>query len=207
MRSSFVNMLVPLVDDISPLLGTIPSRSFRFWSFSLLLLFWSGPLLLVRTWGFLAALLLLPVVLALATFTPSPFELVHALWSLLGAVFRVLKVHLLEEFFLETFGEGFNVHVVAVTSALAAPIDVLLALCVEEVSHWRKDSAYFFALEKSAIDVVESVLGILLIAVFNIYVSHDMVAQVVNDNHILDFTVLAHLFEDFLIELLESKLD
>ena len=109
----------------------------------------------------------------------------------------MLKVHLLEEFFLETFGEGFNVHVVAVTSALAAPIDVLLALCVEEVSHWRKDSAYFFALEKSAIDVVESVLGILLIAVFNIYVSHDMVAQVVNDNHILDFSVLTHLFEYF----------
>lgn len=45
-------------------------------------------------------------------------------------------------------------HIVAISSSFAATINVLLALSIQEVSDWWEDSTDFFALEKSAIDVI-----------------------------------------------------
>jgi hypothetical protein len=115
----------------------------------------------------------------------------------------VLEVHLLEEFLLEGLGEGLDVHVVAVASALAAAVDVLLALGVEEVGDWGEDRADLLAVPEPAVDVLERVFGVVLVAVLDVDVAHDVVAQVVHHDHVLDLAVLAHLLEDLLEELLE----
>lgn len=117
----------------------------------------------------------------------------------------MFQVHLLEEFLLEALGKRLDVHVVAVASALAAAVDVLLALGVEEVGDRGEDSTDLLALEEAAIDVVEGVLGVLLVAVLDVDVAHDVVAQVVHHDHVLDLAVLAHLAEDLLEELFKPR--
>ena len=97
-------------------------------------------------------------------------------------------------------------HVVAVTSSLASTINVLLTLGIEEVSDRREDSADFLAIEKPTIDIVECIFGVLLVTILHIDVSYDVVSQIIDDNHILEFSVLTHLFEYFLKKLFESKI-
>ena len=125
---AFIEVLIPLSDNISPLLRTplisrIPS----------LLLLFPRP----GSRSFLILLMLLVLFLLLVpSFPPlslSPLEGILAGRSLLQPVFRMLKVHLLKEILFERFGKGLDVHIIAVSSSFAAAIDVLLALSVEEV--------------------------------------------------------------------------
>ena len=95
-------------------------------------------------------------------------------------------------------------HVVAVTSSLAAAIHILLAFCVYEVRNWRVYCSDFPAIEKATINIVIGILRVLFITILNIYVPNDVVSQVVHHNHVLDFTILAHLFKHFLKERLKS---
>jgi hypothetical protein len=117
----------------------------------------------------------------------------------------MLEVHVLEQFLLETLGEGLHVHVVAVSSSFAAAVDILFAFGVKEIGHRGEDGRYFLATEESAIDVVECIFRVFFIAVFDIDISDDVVSQVVNNNHIFDFPILTHLFEDILKKLFESN--
>lgn len=134
----------------------------------------------------------------LPSLSSSLLKLIHTLRSLLLSVFRMFKIHLLEQFLLETFGQRFDMHIVAVPSSLAGAVNVLLALSIQEIRYRGEDSTDLLTLEKSAIDIVECIFRILLVAVLHIDVAHDVISQIVDDNHILDLAVLTHLFEYFL---------
>lgn len=96
-------------------------------------------------------------------------------------------------------------HIIAITSSFTATIDVLFAFSIHEVSDWRKDGTNFFAIEESTIDMIECIFRVLFIAVFDIDVADDVISEVINDYHILNLTILAHLIEDLSIKILIPK--
>lgn len=204
---SFIEIFIPFVDDVSPLLRAVPDWTLGSWSLFLPLLFRLWPLLLKLS-GMISLLSMFPlsVLSPLPSFSSPSLELIYTLWSLLSFVFWMLQVHLLEKLFLETFGERFDMHIVAVASSFAAPIDVLLAFGIQEISNWWEYGTYLFALEKSSIYIVEGILRVLLITVLYIYVAHNVITQIVNHYHIFNFTVLTHFLENLLEKLLESTL-
>lgn len=146
-------------------------------------------------------------ILPLSAFPLPSLERILTLRPLLGAVLRMFQVHLLEKILFKGLGERLHMHVVAVTSSLAAAVNILLALGVKKVSHWGKNSANLLAVEKPSVHVLESVLGVFLIAVFDIHVAHYVITQVIHHDHILNLSVLTHLFEDFLEEGFKSIID
>lgn len=91
-------------------------------------------------------------------------------------------------------------HIIAISSSFAAAVDVLLALSVEEVCDWRVNGTDLLAVEEPSIDVLESVLGVLLITVLDVDVADNVIAEVIHHDHILNLAVLAHLLEDFFEE-------
>ena len=143
---------------------------------------------------------------SLSSFSPSLLKGVCTFWSLLFPVFRMFFVHVLEELFFETFRDRFNVHIIAISSSFAAAVYVLLALGVQEVSDRWKDGANFLSIEKPSIDVVKGVLGVLFIAILDVDISNDVIAKVIDHDHILDLSVLTHLFEDLFEKGLESSI-
>ena len=107
---SFIEIFVPLVDDVSSLLRTV--------SFWLIRVWWSPPLSILSlslsfpfNWFWVISVFLtmffvfvFPISFSLPSLTSSLLELVHTLWSLLLSILWVFKIHLLEQFFLKTFG-------------------------------------------------------------------------------------------------------
>lgn len=120
----------------------------------------------------------------------------------LVAILGILDVHLGEKVLLEGHGEGLDVHVVAVATALAAAVDVLLALGIKEVSDGRVLGLDLLAVEEAAIDVLLGILGEVLVTVLDVDVADNVVSQVVHHDHVLDFPILHHLLENLLVECL-----
>lgn len=150
-------------------------------------------------------LLVILAIFALPPLLLSSLERILTVRSLLFAILRMLEIHLLEQFLLEGLGEGLDVHIVAISSSLAAAVDILLALGVQKISDRRVNRANFLAIEETAINVLQSVFGEFLVAVLHIDIAHDVVAQVIHDDHILDLTELTHLFENLFKKGLESS--
>ncbi len=96
-------------------------------------------------------------------------------------------------------------HVITVASSFAATVNILFALRVHEISYRRVDGAYLFTIEKPAIDIFQSILRILLVTIFNIDVSNNVIAEVVDYDHILNLSILTHFLEYFFKEGLKSN--
>lgn len=93
-------------------------------------------------------------------------------------------------------------HVIAVTSSFAGPLNVLLTFCIQKVCHWRELSLNFLSIKKSAISILLGILGVIFLTVLDVHIANNMVAQVVDNNHILNFAIFHHLIKDFLVEVL-----
>ena len=117
----------------------------------------------------------------------------------------MFDVHSLEEFFFEAFRDRFDVHIIAITSSFATTVDVLFAFSIQEVSDWRVYGTDFFAIKKSTIDAFQGILRVVLITVLDIDVADDVISQVINNDHILDLSILTHLFENLLEKMLVPK--
>lgn len=179
------------------------------------MLFISGSLTLVRPRSvfvllsvlFVLIVLVLPLsFISVSPLLSAPFKGVLALGSLLETILRMFQIHILEQLLLEALWKWFHMHIVAVSSSLAASVDILLALGVQEVSYWWKYGTDFLPVEKSAIDIVKCVLRVFLVAVLHVNVADNMVSQVIDNDHILDLSILTHFLENFLEELLKSMI-
>jgi len=133
---------------------------------------------------------------------PSPRIPVVAA-TLLSAVLRMVFIHLLEERPLETLRYRLQMHVIAVASSLAAPLDELLALRIREISHRRvfrqKDLAIIISISYGfhALD------GILFPCELDINVAKQVIADVVADNEIFNFSIVCKLDKYFFVEVFE----
>lgn len=184
-------------------------RWFRSVSFLLLLFvfvfvfsilwFWSRP------WNLFTFLSLLNLVssLSFALFVSLKFSpvIIFAAWVYTFlSVLRVLQIHLGKKIFFEGFRQGFDMHIVAETSSSATSINILLALSIHEISNRWKFSFYFFIVEKTTINMLHCIFCIVLVWILNIDIADNMIAQIIDHNHILNITIFHHLFEDFLIK-------
>jgi len=95
------------------------------------------------------------------------------------------------------------VHIVAISTSFATTIDVLFTLGICKISDWREYCINFFTSKESAINFALSILCIIFITILHINVSNQMVTQIINNNHILYFAKLTHLFENILIKSFE----
>lgn len=96
-------------------------------------------------------------------------------------------------------------HIIAVASSLAAPIQILLALCIAEISNWTIVCYDLPPIVEPTIYVFHSILSILLGRKFDVDISHNVVAQIVNHYHLFNLAEVAHLGEHILIELLKPS--
>lgn len=94
-------------------------------------------------------------------------------------------------------------HVIAVAASFTAAVNVLFAFCVHEICHWGKYCVYLFPSEKSSVNIFLGNLCIVFIRILYVNISHQMITQIINNNHIFDFTVLAHFLENVFIEFLK----
>ena len=104
------------------------------------------------------------------------------------------------------FRERFDMHIIAIASSFATTINILLAFSIEEISHRRKNSRYLLPSKEPSIDVVQSILRIILVSIFDIDIPHNVITQVINNNHIFNLAVLTHFLEHLLEEGLKPKL-
>lgn len=94
-------------------------------------------------------------------------------------------------------------HVITIATTFAATVDVLLALGVHEICHWGKHCVDFLAGEKSSVDVLLSILCIIFVRILDIDVSDQMVAKIIDYNHIFNLTILAHFLKNIFVKLLK----
>lgn len=97
-------------------------------------------------------------------------------------------------------------HIITVSSSLAATIDVLLAFSIHKISHRREDCIDLLSIEVTTIYKLQCILRIFFITVLDIDISNKMITKVINDNHILNLSIFAHFPKYFLKELFESSL-
>lgn len=93
-------------------------------------------------------------------------------------------------------------HIIAIATSFACSLYVLFAFCVQEISDRRELSLNLFSVQKPTIGILLSILCILLFTVFDINIANNVISQIINNNHILDFTILHHLFENIFIKIL-----
>ena len=96
-------------------------------------------------------------------------------------------------------------HVVAIAASLAAAINVLLALGVKKVGNGGELGIDFFAIEETSIDVFLGIFRVLLFAILDVDVAHNVVSQVIDYDHVLYFPVLHHFFKYLFVEVLKSS--
>lgn len=82
----------------------------------------------------------------------------------------------MKEILFEGFGQGFDMHIIAVPSSFAAAIDVLLALSVEEVRDRGINSTNLLAIPEPPIDILQRIFRVLLITVLDIDIADDVIA-------------------------------
>lgn len=201
-RSFFVILLVPLFDH---------KLSFQRWvsglrPFSPVFSTIIPSLVVSGSWSSSSPVSSVPVsaiISSISTFVESSEIVIAALGSLAFLVFRVFHVHFCEQFSLEALWEWLYVHVVAVTASLTTAIDVLFAFCIHEISDGWKYGVNFFASKESAIDIFLSNFCVVFVWIFDINVSDQMITEIIDNNHILNFSELTHFFKDILIEFFE----
>lgn len=97
-------------------------------------------------------------------------------------------------------------HIVAISSSFTAPINMLLTFGISKICYWRKYCIYFFTSKESAINFALCILGIIFVTVLYVNIARQMITQIINNNHILNFAKLTHLFENVFIKSLKSKI-
>lgn len=92
-------------------------------------------------------------------------------------------------------------HVITIPSSFASSLYMLFAFGIKEISDWRELCLDFFPIPKSSICIFLCILSVFFFAVLYIDIANDMITKVINNNHILNFSVFHHLFENFLIKI------
>lgn len=92
-------------------------------------------------------------------------------------------------------------HIITVPTSFAATVYILFAFCIQEICDRGKLSLNLFPVEKSSISIFLSILSILLLTILDINVPYNMISQVINHNHILNFTILHHLSKNLFKEI------
>ena len=163
-----IELFIPLTNNVSSIFWRVPRlrRVSSFFLFLFLLfLSWSISMLLVFVFSSISSLL------------SSHLKLILTwLFFFLDAILRVFSVHLFEKLSFECFGNGFNVHIVAIATSFAASVNILLAFCILEVSDWWKNCTNFFSIFKPTVDVFLSIFCVLFFSIFYIDVSGDMIS-------------------------------
>ena len=131
-----------------------------------------------------------------------PIVVTTFLWFLFDSVLRVFNVHKCEKFLLETFWERLDMHVVTITSSFTSSFNMLFTFCIQKISDRREFRFDFLAIKKSPIGIFLGIFRILLFAIFHINIPHNMISEVIHNNHIFDLSVFHHLFKNFLVEIL-----
>lgn len=132
----------------------------------------------------------------------SPIIITTFSFFLFLSVLGMLNIHLGKELFFETFWQRFNMHVITITSSFASSLYMLFAFGIKEISNWRKLCLDFFSIPKSSICIFLCILSILFLTVLYIDIANDMITKVINNNHILNFSIFHHLLENFFIKIL-----
>lgn len=80
---------------------------------------------------------------------------------------------------------------------------MLFAFGVHEICDRWKHGVDLLASKESAIDIFLGYLSVIFVWVLNVNVANQMIAEIIDYNHVLNLAELTHFFEDIFVEILE----